>query len=130
MRGAVRLAVQPGVSEEVTGLAMIAAGTSLPEIATRFAAALRGRREPCLGNAIGSNIFNILGIAGSTALFAPLPFPVRFLGFDLGVLLGTTTSIALRIIANGRTGRFGGQFPAAIYVVCITARFAANSGFT
>jgi cation:H+ antiporter len=69
--GAVVLAKAMGLSELVIGLTIVAAGTSLPEVATSVMAAIRGKRDIAVGNVIGSNIFNILGILGLTAAIAP-----------------------------------------------------------
>ncbi|MCS6827959.1 MAG: calcium/sodium antiporter [Caldilinea sp.] len=69
--GAVAAAEAFGVSELVIGLTIVAAGTSLPEVATSIVAALRGERDIAVGNVVGSNIFNILAVLGLTALVAP-----------------------------------------------------------
>ena len=61
---------QLGVSELVIGLTIVAAGTSLPELATSVLAALRGERDIAVGNVVGSNIFNILGVLGLSAVAA------------------------------------------------------------
>ncbi|MEM9740347.1 MAG: calcium/sodium antiporter [Pseudomonadota bacterium] len=71
VQGAIMLATQWGVSETVIGLTIVAIGTSLPELATSAIAALRGRSDVALGNLIGSNIFNLSGIIGVTAIVAP-----------------------------------------------------------
>ena len=127
VRGAVRLATELGVSEEVIGLTLIALGTSLPEIATSFVAAWRGRTELCLGNVIGSNLFNILGIAGVTALVAPLPFAERIIDFDLWFLLGTTAFMVLAMMASRRIGRLGGLVLSATYCAYIMAQFTVTA---
>ncbi len=75
VEGSVVIARQFGLSEAVIGLTIVAVGTSLPELATSVVAAARGRGDVALGNVIGSNIFNILGILGLTALVQP--FSVR-----------------------------------------------------
>ena len=62
-----------GVSELVIGLTIVAAGTSLPEVATSIMAALRGERDIAVGNVVGSNIFNILGCLGISGLVSPAP---------------------------------------------------------
>jgi cation:H+ antiporter len=72
--GAVTLAQAAGVGGEVIGLTIVAAGTSLPEVATSVAAVARGQRDIAIGNVIGSNIFNIVGVLGLSALFAPNGF--------------------------------------------------------
>ena len=123
VRGAVRMATQFGVPEEVIGLTLIAVGTSLPEIATSFAAAWRGRTELCLGNVIGSNLFNILGIAGTTALVAPLPFSERIIGYDLWVLLGTTALLTLLLVTRRSIGRLTGLVLAGIYAAYMVSQF-------
>ena len=69
--GAVGIARTLGVSEAVIGMSIVAIGTSLPELATSLVAATRGKADVALGNVIGSNIFNILGILGVTALVQP-----------------------------------------------------------
>ena len=68
VEGAVSMARLMGVSELVVGLTIVAAGTSLPEVATSVVASLRGERDIAVGNVVGSNIFNILGILGLSAL--------------------------------------------------------------
>jgi cation:H+ antiporter len=75
-----------GVSEAVIGLTIVAAGTSMPELATSVVAALRGNADMAVGNIVGSNIFNLLGIAGLAALVAPVGSSgMRWL--DIGVML-------------------------------------------
>lgn len=75
VEGSVTLARQIGISETVIGLTIVAIGTSLPELATSVVAAFRKKADVALGNVIGSNLFNILGILGITALVQP--FSVR-----------------------------------------------------
>ncbi|CAN5493296.1 hypothetical protein BH23ACT3_BH23ACT3_18230 [soil metagenome] len=65
------IAEQLGVSQLVIGLTVVAVGTSLPEIATSILAAARGERDLAVGNAIGSNLFNLLGVLGATAVVSP-----------------------------------------------------------
>jgi cation:H+ antiporter len=71
VQAAVNIAQQLGVSELVIGLTIIAAGTSLPELATSLLASLRGERAIAVGNIVGSNIFNLFGVLGFTALVSP-----------------------------------------------------------
>ena len=87
---AVEVAGDLGLSERVIGLTLIGVGTSLPCLATSLIAALRGEREIAVGNVIGSNLFNLLGVLGFTALVAPTPLSVspNALDFDLPVMLG------------------------------------------
>ena len=73
VRGAVVIAEDFRVSDAVIGLTVVAVGTSLPELATSLTAALKGKADIAIGNVVGSNIFNILGILGVTALVTPVP---------------------------------------------------------
>lgn len=87
--GAVAFARYFGVSELVIALTIIAAGTSMPEVATSIVAALRGERDIAVGNVVGSNIFNILSVLGITSILTPnaLPISSAVLGFDLPIML-------------------------------------------
>lgn len=85
--GAVTLAEKIGLSQTVIGLTLVAVGTSLPELATSLVAAWRRHGDIVLGNIIGSNIFNILGIAGITALVEPLVVPGEIVQLDIWVML-------------------------------------------
>lgn len=91
--GASAIARDFGVSEEVIGLTLVAVGTSLPELAATTAAAFRREAGMAVGNVIGSNIFNLLGIIGVTALVAPLPVTANMLNFDLWVMLGVALAM-------------------------------------
>jgi cation:H+ antiporter len=86
---AVTLARAWGVSELVIGLTIVAAGTSAPEVATSIVATFRGQRDIAIGNVVGSNIFNILGIVGAAGLIAPDGIAVApaVLRFDLPVAI-------------------------------------------
>jgi cation:H+ antiporter len=90
VQGCVEIARSLHISEEVIGLTMVALGTSLPELATSAVAAARGNLEMAIGNILGSNLFNILGIGGLAALVSPLPVPPQLLQFDIWVMLGAT----------------------------------------
>ncbi|WP_298980943.1 calcium/sodium antiporter [Caldilinea sp.] len=88
--GAVGAAEAMGVSELVIGLTIVAAGTSLPEVATSIVAALRGERDIAVGNVVGSNIFNILAVLGLTALVAPdsgVPVSTNALWLDMPFMI-------------------------------------------
>ncbi len=90
------------VSDLVIGLTVVAIGTSLPEIATSVAAAIRGHRDLAVGNAVGSNLFNILAVLGVTALVSPseLPIPDSALAIDLPVMIAVAVA-CLPMFANG-----------------------------
>ena len=99
---AVTLATELGLSERIIGLTIIAVSTSLPELATSLIAAFRGQREIAVGNVIGSNVFNLLGVLGLTALVAPTPLSVspNALAFDLPVMLGVA-ALCLPVFYTG-----------------------------
>ena len=120
--GAVGISQRLGVSKEVIGLTIIAIGTSLPEIATVCAAAWRGNTQLCLGNVIGSNLFNISGMAGITSLIAPLPFAGQIVDFDLYVLVATTGLISIILVAGQRISRPTGYFLTAAYGVYLATQ--------
>ena len=109
------LARQLGVSEAMIGLSIVAVGTSLPELATTVAAAIKGEREIALGNVIGSNIFNILAILGLTGLIIPIPVDPRFINFDLPVMLCATALTLVLIYARGEISRIVGAAMIAGY---------------
>lgn len=99
--GAVRGAHLLGVEERVIGLTVIAMGTSLPELATSIVAARRGEQEIALGNVVGSNIFNLLGILGATAAVFPVPVHPRAEGVDNWVMLAFS-AVLLPLMLEGR----------------------------
>jgi cation:H+ antiporter len=86
---ATTMAKAAGISELVIGLTIVAVGTSLPEVATSIIAALKGESDIAVGNAIGSNIFNLLGVLGLSGVLAPEGIPVisRVLTFDFLVMV-------------------------------------------
>ncbi len=87
--GAVIFARYLGVSELIVGLTIVAVGTSLPEVVTSIVAALRGERDIAVGNAVGSNIFNLMGVLGFASLIAPSGVAVTssVIGFDLPIMV-------------------------------------------
>jgi cation:H+ antiporter len=91
---AVTIAEAMGVSSLVIGLTIVAAGTSLPEVATSIIATIRGQRDIAVGNVVGSNIFNILAVLGLTAMVAPggLPVSAAAINFDFPVMLAVAVA--------------------------------------
>ncbi len=87
---ATEVALDFGLSDRIIGLTIVAVSTSLPELFTSLIAALRGERDIAVGNVIGSNLFNLLGVLGVTAVIAPTPLSIspNALDFDLPVMLG------------------------------------------
>jgi len=117
--GAVAFAQALGVSELVIGLTVVAAGTSLPEVATSLLAAIRGERDIAVGNVVGSNIFNILAVLGLSAIVAPagLPAAPALLRFDLPVMIAVAVA-CLPIFASGAViARWEG----ALFLSCYAA---------
>lgn len=90
VEGAVGIAMVLGVSETVIGLTIVAAGTSAPELVTSLVAARRGSADIAVGNVVGSNIFNVLGIGGATALIHPLDVPAEILERDIWWMLAAS----------------------------------------
>lgn len=119
--GSIALAAALGVTELVIGLTLVAAGTSLPELATSLLAAIRGERDLAVGNVVGSNIFNILAILGSSAGIAPEGIPVArsALGFDIPVMIAVALA-CLPILATGhRIARWEGALFLGYYVAYV-----------
>lgn len=111
VEGAVALARGLGVSEAVIGLTIVAIGTSMPELVTSVVAAVRRHADVALGNVLGSNIYNILGIGGVTALIAPTEVPAAIAAYDVWVMIGAS----VLVLVLGRTGwRVGRREGAAL----------------
>ena len=119
VRGAVSLARSLGWSERVIGLTIVAAGTSAPELATSIVAARKGQSEIALGNVIGSNIFNVLGILGITALVQPLAVSASVLGTDLWWMLGLSALLFPMMRTRFVVGRIEGALLLGIYTAYV-----------
>lgn len=100
--GAVHLAKLFGMSETLIGLTVVALGTSLPELVTSVMAAKKNNTDIAIGNAVGSNIFNLLWILGVSAIISPLPFHVAS-NVDILVVIGASSMILLALIIGRRT---------------------------
>jgi len=111
-----------GVSDEVIGLTLIAFGTSLPELAASFVAARRGHTDVAIGNVIGSNLFNILGVAGGVAAIVPLTVPLQMIQFDLWIMMATTLVVLAYIALGARMGRREGLVFLGAYGLYIGAQ--------
>ena len=119
--GAVNIARGFGISEAFIGLTIVAVGTSLPELATSLIAAFRRQSEIAIGNIVGSNIFNVLGILGVTALIAPIPVASRFLTFDLPVMIAVSLILTVLLLTRPVIGRGIGVAMLAGYVAYVWA---------
>ncbi len=105
---AVEFAASLGVSQAAIGLTIVAVGTSLPEFATSVLASIRGHGDIAIGNVVGSNIFNILGILGFTSLLHPLEMG-EITWLDLGTMLGLACLVTALIHTGRRLGRVEGS---------------------
>lgn len=115
VRGAVAIAERLGMSEAVIGLTVVAIGTSLPEVATSFVAALKKQPDLAIGNVLGSNLWNLLGVAGMTGMIQGLPVADRFLTFDLPVCIGVSVVCAVFMATGRRVGRLEGVTLLGLY---------------
>ena len=121
VESATAIAADFGVSDAIIGLTLVAVGTSLPELATTVMAALRRQADVALGNVIGSNMFNLLGIIGVAGLVGPIPVDPEFLRFDLWVMLAASLIIAPFVFFSWNMGRAVGLALSALYVTYIVA---------
>jgi cation:H+ antiporter len=113
--GATALARGFGVPELIIGLTLVAVGTSLPELATSVIAALKREADIALGNIVGSNVFNILGILGITALARPIVLPYASIAFDLWVMLGASALLFPFLMTGLRLSRREGVILLVLY---------------
>ncbi len=122
VEGAVDIAARLGVSHAVIGVSIVAIGTSLPELATTVIAAMHRNSDIAIGTIVGSNLFNILGVMGVTALVAPEPIglPPGFGGFDLPVMLAAAGALAGLAWARGRIGAVSGSVLGFTYLAYLT----------
>lgn len=113
--GATEIAKVIGISERIIGLTIVAFGTSLPELVTSIAAARRGNADIAIGNIVGSNVFNILFVAGTSALISPVVFESKFV---LDTAVATATAVLLLVCVcnkEGKLKRSGGIIMLAAY---------------
>ncbi len=113
--GATVLASAAGVSESVIGLTVVAIGTSLPELIACVIAVLRKHADVALGNIVGSNIYNILGILGTTAIITPIEVPAEIAAIDIWVMLGVTALLIVQLRSGWRLTRIEGAVLVALY---------------
>jgi cation:H+ antiporter len=121
--GASSLASSFGISDAVIGLTIVAVGTSLPELATTLAAAFRKTAAVAIGNIVGSNIFNLAGILGLTALIQPVSVDERIVRVDMWVMLGCALVLALLGYFRISAGRVFGIAMTLAFVTYIGSFF-------
>ena len=107
-----------GMSERLIGLTIVAFGTSLPELVTSATAAIKGKADIAVGNIVGSNIFNILFVVGTSALITPVAYAANFF-MDSIVCIGTAILLWVLVVGKKRLGRAGG----AVMLVCYAGYF-------
>jgi len=117
--GAVELARIAGIPERVIGLTVVAVGTSMPELAASVVAALRGHTDVAIANLIGSNIFNILGILGTTALVHPTPVSRALLNNDMVWMMLSAFALFPVMRTGMRVSRVEGVALLAFYVAYV-----------
>lgn len=118
VNGAVEVATRLGVSQLVIGLTVVAAGTSLPEVATSILASIRGQRDIAVGNVVGSNVFNLLGVLGvAGALSTGIVVPAAALAFDLPVM----TVVAVACLPIFFSGLVIARWEAALFLAYYVA---------
>jgi len=123
---AVALAQSAGLPETLIGLTIVAVGTSLPELTTSVLAARRGQSDVAVGNILGSNIYNVLGILGITGLIAPVPTPAGIMALDIWVMLGVSALAIVFAATGGRISRREGAVLLAGYLAYL---LAAQAGY-
>jgi cation:H+ antiporter len=119
--GAVNVAQMYGISDLVIGLTIVAIGTSLPELAASIMSAIKNEADLAVGNVIGSNIFNTLGVLALPALITPSQLEPETLTRDLPIMLGVTALLFLMAFGFGKTDRTINQFEGAILLLCFIA---------
>ncbi|MGZ8940470.1 MAG: calcium/sodium antiporter [Limisphaerales bacterium] len=114
VNGAVAIAQHLGVSELVIGLTIVAAGTSMPEVATSIIASLRGERDIAVGNVVGSNIFNLLAVLGIAGIVTPGGIQVSpaTLGFDIPIMI----AVAVACLPIFFTGHLIARWEGALFL--------------
>lgn len=107
VNAATELAKVFGMSERLIGLTIVALGTSLPELVTSVTAAIKGKADIAVGNIVGSNIFNILFVVGTTALITPVAYTANFM-VDSIVAIGAMVLLLICIVRKKQLNRPGG----------------------
>ncbi|MDO8879630.1 MAG: calcium/sodium antiporter [Coriobacteriia bacterium] len=123
--GATEIARTFGLSEAVIGLTLVALGTSLPELATSVMAAFRGHSDVAVGNVLGSNLFNALGIIGATALVRPIAVAPHMAHVDVWVMVAASLAVVPLLLGRGRIGRLAGGVFLATYAAYVALLFVS-----
>lgn len=113
------IASKMGVSETVIGLTLVAIGTSLPELATTVSAAFRKQADVALGNVIGSNMANLLGVIGVASFFGPIPVSDAIIRFDIWVMVAASLLLIPFVYFRLKITRFWGAGFMALYLIYV-----------
>ncbi len=113
---AIEIAKTYNVSEAVIGLSLIAFGTSLPELVVGILSAIKKKVDFALGNILGSNIYNVLGVLGISSLFGNFTLPEIFLKQDLLIMVAITSIVLIFMLSMKKIGRIYGILGLSIYV--------------
>lgn len=124
---ATKLAEMFGLSERFIGLTIVAFGTSLPELITCITAALKGKDDIAIGNIIGSNIFNILFVVGTTGLITPIGFASNFM-VDTTIAIAAAVLLLLCVIKNKVVSRVSGGIMLSCYVAYFIYLYVTSIG--
>lgn len=116
-----------GWSERVIGLTIVSAGTGLPEVVASLVSSVRGRSDVAIGNVIGSNLFNILGILGLRAWQRPLPVQAQLIASDCWWMLAVTVLLFPIIFTGLRVSRWEGGILLAVYVGYVSLLLAGST---
>lgn len=116
---AIEVATQFHVSQTLIGLTVVAVGTSLPELVTSVMAALRKHGDIAFGNIVGSNIYNVFGILGVTAMVKPIDVPAEIANFDVWVMLAATVLLFIVALSRWKITRLEGGTMLASYVAYV-----------
>ncbi len=114
--GAVKLARTLGISETIIGLTIVAIGTSAPELVTSIVAAARGHSAVALGNVLGSNIYNTLGIGSAVAIMSPTKMPEEVVRFDSFVMVAASILLIILARSSFRINRLEGALLVTCYI--------------
>jgi cation:H+ antiporter len=119
--GSIELAKSLGISDTIIGLTIVAVGTSMPELVTSVMAAIRKHADVAYGNIVGSNIFNVLFILGTTSIIQPIDIPRQIASFDIWVMLAATALL----VYFARTGAVLKRWEGAVFI----AGYVAYTGY-
>ena len=123
IQGGIDIAVAAGVSEATIGITLIALGTSLPELATSIVAAIRRHGDVAIGNVIGSNLFNILGVMGVTSVVRTVPISEQIVSYELWIMLSAAILATPFILFGRPISRRYGVFLTTLYLFFVLSLY-------